>query len=110
MGAFDKPTFTKAQVAAAVVKAKALDAAGDDPNKVTAFWPLADDMPDISQIDFGDAGQVVVVLADLLASTKRMNRKKLVWHVQHPGQAMRQNPFTTVPILVGREARPTRRS
>lgn len=98
-GAFKKPSYTKAQIDAAVVAAKALDPDGDDDSKIAAFWDMADDMPDISQIDFGDAGQVVVVLKDLLASTKRLNRQKLIWHVQHPGQAMRANPFTTEPIV-----------
>ncbi len=97
--AFKKPSYSKAQIATAVAAVKALDGDPDDDTKVPAFWDMCDDMPDISQIDFGDAGQVNVVLKDLMASTKRLNRAKLLWHVQHPGQAMRTNPFTTEPIV-----------
>ena len=91
--------FTPAQIKAAVAAVNALPADGDDPNKVAAFWDCADDLPDISQIDFGDATRAQANLATILASTKRLNRTKLLWHVKHPGQAMRKNPFTTEPMV-----------
>lgn len=93
-----KPTYTKAQIAAAVTAIGALEADGDDPNKVAVLWKRSKKLPDISQIDFGDAVQADCNLSTVLASTKRLNRTKLVWHVKHPGQAMRANPFTTEPM------------
>ena len=57
-----KPTYSKAQIAAAVVAVNALDSDPDDSTKVPAFWDRPDKLPDISQIDFGDATQATVVL------------------------------------------------
>ena len=91
------PSFTAAQKAAAT----ALVAAMPDvkPGKVASLWPLAKQCPDISQLDFGDAVQQNVAIKSLLASSKRLNRQKLLDHIAAGAQPVRVNPFTSEPML-----------
>lgn len=89
-------TFSQDQIDAAVKKVNALP--GGD--KTPTFWPVADPMPDASDMDFGDVAQVQVPLASLLASNKNLSKTKLVWHCQHPGQTENPSPFTTSPLVL----------
>jgi hypothetical protein len=65
------------------------------PGKVAPPWPTAKKFPDISQLDFGDATLQTVSIKTLLASTKTLNKAKLVAHIQSGAAPIRTNPFTT---------------
>jgi hypothetical protein len=89
--------FTAAQKAKATAAANALPET--KPGKVDPLWQKAKNLPDISQLDFGDAQLQNVALKSLLASTNKMNRQKLLDHIAAGGKPTRQNPFTTEPLL-----------
>lgn len=93
----DWDRITRASTDAAVKAAQALPEV--KPGKVAAPWPMAKKLPDISQLDFGDAVQQTVSIKTLLASTKRLNKAKLVAHIKSGAQPIRKNPFTTEPLL-----------
>lgn len=100
--AWTAPTFTQQQIKAAQKAVKAMKSPDDDPNHVPSLWPPGDGYPDISQIDFGDATQQVLNLADLKAANGHdwLNRSKLLQHLAHPGDSMlKPNPFTQYPII-----------
>lgn len=92
-----KVTYTPAQKAAAAAAVNAMPET--KPGKVDSLWPRAKQYPDISQLDFGDAIQQNATLASLLASTKNLNRQKLLDHIASGAAPIRSNPFTAEPML-----------
>ena len=89
----DWPRIERASTDVAAKAAQALPEV--KPGKVAAPWPMAKKLPDISQLDFGDAIQQTVSIKSLLASTKRLNKAKLVAHIKSGAAPVRTNPFTT---------------
>lgn len=72
-----------------------LPAAGNDPNKIATIWPVADAVPTLKDAKFGLAEPMTVTIMDLTASSKRLQRDKLLWHVQNPNMRHYTNQFTT---------------
>lgn len=100
--AWTAPTFTAKQKKAAAAAVRGMDSPDDNPDHVAGLWPQADDLPDISQIDFGDAYQAVWTLSGLMAGNGHdwLNRQKLLDHINDPGDSLKNpNPFTAYPIV-----------
>lgn len=93
------PTYTADQIAAVVKAVKAMPAAKKDPNKVATLWPQPKVMPTISDVDFGNVEFAQPSLKSLMASNKYLKRDRLIWHVQNPGKALHNNPFTAAPLV-----------
>lgn len=89
---------TPEQMDTAVAAVKAMPGSKKDPNKISTFWPQPDDMPTISSVDFGDIGKATVTIKNLLSSNSWIKRDRLLWHVQHPGQRLNVNTFTSMPL------------
>ena len=54
--------------------------------------------PSCPQVDFGDVVTGTATLKTLMSSDTWLKRDRLVWHVQNPGKALHNNPFTTMPL------------
>ena len=96
------PKFSDAQKKKAVAAVTAMEAVDGNPEHVAQLWPESKDLPDISQIDFGDAYQAVWNLADLRSANGHdwLNRRKLLDHIAAPGDSLKNpNPFTQYPII-----------
>lgn len=96
---WDVGTFDEAAIAVAVRAASVLAGLPEDPNRIPTFWPEMDPMPTISEIDFGDLTIISATLAELWSSNRTVKRDRLLWHVQHPGQRLHDNPITTMPMV-----------
>lgn len=94
------PVFTDEQIKAAAAAVNALPARGGDPNELDTLWKRPKKMPGIDKVDFRDIVKKPLKLADLMASNKTLARDRLLWHVQHPGQARNPSAFTTAPMVL----------
>lgn len=92
-------TFTQDQIDAAVQAAQALPGRKGDPTKVDTLWDVAKD-PGLKKLDFRDVKVTDCTVADLLASNKSLDRARLIWHCQNPGQAKNPSVFTTNPMVL----------
>lgn len=89
------PKFSQDQIDAAVAAVNAMPGG----NKIPTFWPKPKNMPDISDVDFGDVQTTTVPLKGLMASNNNLKRDRLLWHVKNPGKALHNNPFTAMPLV-----------
>ena len=69
-------------------------------SKIPSPWPLADPMPDITNLDFRDVQPATVVLSGLLASDTNLKRPNLLWHVANPKKSKNPSRFTKRPIVL----------
>jgi len=94
--------FTDDQIAAAQAAVAALPGRKKNPGQVKTklFWSKPDDMPTIRDVDFRDITSTSVAIGTLLASTRSLDRARLDWHVQHPGQPRNPSVFTTQPLVL----------
>lgn len=78
---------TSQDIAKAVKKAQKLPDNGDAGKVLPPypFYPKA--LPVISGTDWNKSGLKKIKLKKLQASTARISRPNLVWHIQHPGQS-----------------------
>ena len=94
-------TFTQAQIDAAVAAVNQLPAKKNDPDVLASFWPTPKNPKTLADIDFRDVTTASVSLDDnVRASNDTLSRKKLIWHVQHPGESQDPSVFTTMPIFI----------
>lgn len=77
------------------------------PNLVPAFWPVADPLPTIRDLDFGHVVDSNVALNHLKASQNWLRVDQLIWHLQNPGKAAHKNPYTSMPVVLVTAAGPT---
>jgi hypothetical protein len=90
---------TPKDITKAVKQANKLPDAGDGGH-VMAPWAKADAVPDTTKADWADAKAKQVKIKGLLATTMRLDRKNLIWHIEHPGQAKFQGTYNTHPQIV----------
>ena len=88
----------KNAIAAAVAQAKALPDDGDSDH-VAPPWDRKG-LPALDDVDWQDAALTKVKLAKLRASTKRLKRENLIWHLKHPGEARYRTPFSPYPLVI----------
>lgn len=86
-------------IAKAIKQAKKLPDAGDKEH-VMAPWAKADAVPATKDSDWADAKLKTVKLKKLLATTMRLDRDNLVWHLEHPGQSKYSGATNTHPQVV----------
>jgi hypothetical protein len=90
---------TAADIAKAVKKAKKLPDAGDGGH-VMAPWPKADEVPETTKEDWADSKLKRVKIAKLKATTMRLDRVNLIWHLERPGQSKYRGQWNTHPQVV----------
>ena len=79
----------------AVKKAKNLPDAGDHGH-VGAVFPIENkQLPAVPNGTWDDAKQKTVKIKDLFATNQQLDRKNLIWHLQHPGQSRFKGPRNT---------------
>lgn len=92
--------YTPAQIAAAVTAVKKLPGKKNDPNKIPTLWDRPKAMPTLADVDFGTVTIQSLEVNELLASNKNLKRDRLIWHVQHPGEALNPSVFTENPLVM----------
>jgi hypothetical protein len=76
-----------------VTQTPAADSAG---LKISTFWPLAIDLPNIHDLKFGKATVQTIDIPSLMASSWGLKKENLIWHLQNPGVRRQVSPFTIV--------------
>lgn len=93
-------TWSDDEIAAAVQTVNAMPPKKNDPNKLAQIWAPAKPLPTVRDLDFRRAQTKTVALSRLQSTDKSLKRDKLLWHVQHPGQAVNPGPLTSHPIVL----------
>lgn len=89
----DPPTAQ--DITKAIKKAKKLPDDGDADHILPPFDFYEKPLPVISGSDWAKARQKQVKIGKLQASTARIVRSNLVWHLQNPGKSRFQGQFNT---------------
>ena len=83
-----------AAIKKAVKAAQQLPSAGD-PGHVAAPWKVSGDIPVIKDGAWKQATQDTVKLKKLTATTVRLKRDDLIWHIQNPGKSRFRGTYNT---------------
>lgn len=89
-----KPPSEK-DIKQAVKDAKKLPDNGDGDHVLPPFPFYPHPIPPITHEDWNNADQKAVKLKKLQGSTARIDRRNLIWHIQHPGQSKYKGKFNT---------------
>lgn len=96
--------FSDEAVAGAHAALAAMPARKKKPGEVKTLWkvPKQKKIPTISEVDFRDIKKQTISLADgsLRASNKGLDRARMDWHIDHPGQAKNVSPMTELPLVM----------
>lgn len=89
--------FSDDDIAAGLAKVAAL---APGKKQIPTLWPVADPMPDLSQLDFKNVAKTKLPIAGLQASNGNLRRDNLIWHVNNPNTAKNPSPFTKRPLVM----------